>query len=190
MVTSRALYLGFLALLAVERLFELRLSRRNAAAASARGGVEVGQGHFRVMAVLHTAFLACCALEVFVLGRAFPGALGFVALLAALCAQALRYWAIATLRERWNVRVIVVPGDAPVTSGPYRFVRHPNYAAVVLELLAVPLIHGAFWTAALFSCANAALLAVRIRAEERALGGDWARAFAGLPRLLPGAFRG
>ncbi|GAC1595005.1 MAG: hypothetical protein NVS4B10_03180 [Myxococcales bacterium] len=88
------------------------------------------------------------------------------------------------------MRVIVVPGEPPVTGGPYRFVRHPNYAAVVLELAAVPLIHGAFWTAALFSCANAALLAVRIRAEERALGGDWARAFADRPRLLPGAYRG
>jgi len=190
MVTSRALYFAFLALLGLERLFELRLSRRNAAAAFARGGVEVGKRHFRVMAALHMAFLASCALEVVVLGRAFPGALGFAALLAALCAQALRYWAIATLGRRWNVRVIVVPGEAPVTSGPYRFVRHPNYAAVILEMAAVPLIHGAFWTAALFSCANAAVIAVRIRAEERALGGAWARAFAGLPRLVPGAFRG
>jgi methyltransferase len=190
MVTSRALYFGFLAVLALERLFELRLSRRNAAAAFARGGTEVGKLHFRVMAALHAAFLVSCALEVVVLGRAFPGALGFAALAAALCAQGLRYWAIATLGQRWNVRVIVVPGEAPVTSGPYRFVRHPNYAAVILEMAAVPLIHGAFWTAALFSCANAAVLAVRIRAEERALGGAWERAFASLPRFVPGAFRG
>lgn len=190
MVTSRALYLAFLALFGLERLYELRLSRRNARAAFARGGVEVGRRHFRVMAALHLAFLACCALEVVWLGRAFPGALGFAALLAALCAQALRYWAIATLGRRWNVRVIVVPGEAPVTSGPYRFMRHPNYAAVILEMAAVPLIHGAFWTAALFSCANAAVIAVRIRAEERALGAAWSRAFADLPRLVPGVFRG
>jgi methyltransferase len=190
MVTSRALYLGFLALLALERLFELRLSRHNVRAALARGGIEVGARHFRAMAALHTAFLASCALEVTLLGRPFPGAAGFAALATALLAQALRYWAIGALKERWSVRVIAVPGDAPVTSGPYRFVRHPNYVAVALEMISVPLVHGAFLTAAVFSLANAVLLAIRIPAEERALGEAWARAFQGKPRFLPGGLRG
>lgn len=162
-------WLAFLALLALERVFELWLSRRNARAAFARGGVESGAGHFPVMAAVHTLFLLSCAVEGSL--RPFPGALGWAALGGALVAQALRYWAIATLGARWNVRVIVVPGEPLVSSGPYRFVRHPNYAAVCLELLSVPLIHGAWVTATVFSLANAALLAVRIPAEERALHG-------------------
>jgi methyltransferase len=103
----------------------------------------------------------------------------------ALGAQALRWWAIATLGGRWNTRVIVVPGAAPVTGGPYRFLRHPNYLALVLEMLAVPLTHGAWLTALVFFALNAALLAVRIPAEERALGRPYAEAFEGYSPLLP-----
>lgn len=179
------LYLALLALLAAERLVELALSRRNARRAFARGGVEVGQGHFRPMAALHTLFLAACAAEVFLLDRPFPGAAGWVALGGAVAAQALRYWAIGTLGDRWNVRVICVPGEAPITSGPYRWVRHPNYVAVVLELLCVPLIHGAWLTALLFGAANLAVLRQRIRVEEEALGAAWQAAFAALPRFVP-----
>jgi methyltransferase len=185
MVTSRALYSSFLLLLAAERLFELWLSRKHARLAFARGAVEVGQRHFRAMSILHTSFLFSCAAEVWLLGRSFPGALGWTALGAALLAQALRYWAIATLGARWNVRVIVVPGDPPITNGPYRFLRHPNYLAVVIEMLAVPLLHGAWLTAAAFSLGNALLLRVRIRAEESALGPLYQAAFAERPRLLP-----
>ncbi len=182
---SQWLFVAFIALLAAERLFELGLSRRNAARAIARGGVEVGQAHFRVMALLHTLFLFACLAEVVLLERPFPGAVGFVALGAALASQALRYWAISTLGDRWNVRILFVPGDPPVTRGPYRFLRHPNYLAVVAELLVVPLIHGAWITAVVFSLANALLLVVRIRAEERALGALYASAFADRPRFVP-----
>ena len=184
-MTERA-YLAFLLLLSAERVFELWLSRRNARAALARGGVEVGQGHYRVMAALHTAFLLSCALEVVLLRRPFPGALGWAALAVAVGAQALRYWAIATLGPRWNTRVIVIPEAPPVVAGPYRWVRHPNYVSVIAEIALVPLIHGAWLTALAFSIANAALLTVRIRAEERALGGAYAVAFAGRPRFIPG----
>jgi methyltransferase len=184
-VTTRA-YLAFLVLLALERVLELWISRRNARASFARGGVEVGRGHYRVMAALHTAFLLSCAVEVVGLGRPFPGAPGWAALAGALAAQGLRYWAIATLGERWNTRVIVVPSEPPVVSGPYRWVRHPNYIAVIAEIALVPLVHGAWLTALAFSIANAALLTVRIRAEERALGGAYAVAFAGRPRFIPG----
>jgi methyltransferase len=186
MVTSARAYLGLLALLSCERVIELLLSRRNARRAFARGGREHGRGHFPAMALLHAAFLCSCALEVILLRRAFPGIAGFIALGALAAAQALRYWAIASLGDRWNVRVIVVPGDEPVVSGPYRFVRHPNYLAVAVEMLAIPLVHGALFTAAVFSAANAALLRVRIRAEEEALGASWERAFTGRPRFIPG----
>lgn len=185
-MTERA-YLAFLVLLAAERLYELRLSRRNARASMARGGVEVGRAHYRVMTALHTAFLLCCALEVVALRRPFPGVPGALALVGVLASQGLRYWAIAALGQRWNTRIIFVPGEAPVVSGPYRWVRHPNYVAVIAEIALVPLVHGAWLTAVAFSIANAALLAVRIRAEERALGGSYAVAFAGRPRFIPGS---
>jgi len=183
MVTSRDAYLWFLALVGLERLFELWLSRRNAARAFARGGRESGGGHFPMIAATQAAFLASCALESGF--RVFPGALGWMALAVALAAQALRYWAIASLGDRWNVRVIVVPGEEPVQRGPYRWVRHPNYTAVALEIVAVPLVFGCWATAVVFSAAYAVLLPVRIRTEEAALGVPWARAFAGRPRFLP-----
>jgi methyltransferase len=170
MVTSAQAYLGLVALVACQRIAELRLSRGNAGKAFARGGIEYGRGHFPAMAVLHGAFLASCALEVVFLRRPFPGTLGWSALSAFLLAQGLRYWAIASLGDRWNVRVIVVPGDVPVARGPYRFLRHPNYLAVAVEMAALPLVHGAFLTAIVFSTLNAALLRLRIRTEEVALG--------------------
>jgi methyltransferase len=186
MVTStQALFLGFMALLVAERLVELVLSKRNADRAFARGGVETGQAHYRVMVVFHTLFLVACVAEVLLLQPAFPGGWGWAALGGAVVAQGLRYWAIATLGDRWNSRIIVVPGLAPVTGGPYRFLRHPNYVAVVLELASVPLIHGAWRTALFFSVGNAALLFVRIRAEEAALGELYAREFAHRPRFIP-----
>jgi len=163
-------YLVFLGLVGIERLAELCLSRRNARIAFARGGVETGAAHFTVMAAVHAAFLPACAAEVLFLHRAFPGALGFAALAVALAAQALRWWAISSLGWRWNVRIITVPGEPLIAQGPYRFLRHPNYAAVIAEMLTVPLVHGAWLCALTFSALNAALLAVRIPLEERALG--------------------
>lgn len=185
MVTWRALYLGFLALLAAERIGELALSRRNARRAFARGAVEVGQGHYRVMAAFHTLFLLACGAQAALWERA-AGPLEWAALGGAVAAQALRYWAIATLGDRWNVRIIVLPGAAPVVGGPYRWVRHPNYVAVAMEMVCVPLVYGEWATALAFSLGNALLMVVRIRAEEGALGRAYVEAFAATPRFLPG----
>lgn len=166
---SRLLYTLLVAGVAVQRLFELRLARRHQRALLARGGVEAAARHYPAMVLLHAAFLAACPLEVWGLHRPFrPGlAAAMAALLAA--AQVLRYWAIATLGERWTTRIVCLPGAAPITGGPYRFLRHPNYLAVAVEIAALPLLHGAWLTAAVFSAANAMLLAVRIREEEAAL---------------------
>lgn len=187
MVTTQTAYLVLLGLLALERGFELWLSRRNAALAFARGGIEVGREHFGWMRLLHTSFFVACALEVLLLHRVFDARLGIPMLLLAGAAQGLRYCAIRTLGACWNVRVIVVPGATVVTSGPYRWLRHPNYAAVVVEGLAIPLIHGAWLTALGFSLANAWLLRTRIRVEERALADycDPEEQLVGRPRLLP-----
>lgn len=163
-------YLALLAATAVERLAELVVSTRNARWAFARGGVEHGRGHFPPMVVLHSALLLGCALEVTLADRPFLPWLGWPALAAALGCQALRWWCIASLGPRWNTRVIVVPGLPLVTRGPYRWLRHPNYVAVVLEGVALPLVHTAWLTAVVFSLLNAwLLLGARIPTEERAL---------------------
>jgi len=182
------LYLGLLGLVTLERMAELVLSDRNARAALARGGVEHGQGHYPAMVLLHTAFLLACALEALLLPAPPPPA-ALLAVGGVALAQALRWWSVATLGSRWNTRIIVVPGEAPVTGGPYRWLRHPNYLAVTLELAALPLAYGSWRAALLFSAANAAILWVRIRAEERALGAPWERAFDGKPRFVPGGRR-
>ena len=178
-------YLIFLVLIGGERIAELLLSRRNARIARARGGAESGAGQFRWMAAVHALFLPCCAAEVLLLGAAFPGVLGWICAAGALCAQGLRWWAISALGWRWNVRVIVVPGETFVRRGPYRFLRHPNYVAVVAEMLLIPLAHGAWISAAVFSTLNGLLLRARIRTEEKALGPAWEREFAGVPRFIP-----
>jgi methyltransferase len=185
MVTLTA-YTGLLVLVALERLYELRLSNRHARALMSRGAVELGAGHYPVMVALHTGFLLACLVEPWASARTFQPWLGGAALTLVLGAQGLRYWAIRTLGERWNTRIIVLRGAAPVTGGPYRWLRHPNYVAVVVEGLALPLVHGAYWTAGLFTVANAALLWVRIRAEEQALGPTWEEAFSTHPRFIPG----
>lgn len=153
----------------LERLAELTVATRNAKWSFARGGVESGRGHWPFMVSLHTALLLACILEVLLLHRPFLPALGWTCLAVALAAQALRWWCIATLGRQWNTRVIVVPGLDRVAGGPYRWLRHPNYLAVVAEGVALPLVHTAWLTALLFTAANLPLLAVRLRSEERAL---------------------
>jgi methyltransferase len=122
------------------------------------------------MVLLHTAFLIACPLEVFLFNRNFVSWLGIPALLLCIATQALRWWVIQTLGWRWNTRVIVVPGLAPVGEGPFRYLNHPNYLAVVVELLMLPLVHSAWMTALLFSILNLLLLLkFRIPVEDRAL---------------------
>lgn len=179
-MTSRQLYLLLVLAVALERLVELVLARRNAARLRARGGHEAGVGHYPVMVALHTGFLVACAVEVTLAERPFHAAVGVPMLVLVVAAMALRYWVVATLGDRWTTRVIVVPGEPVVVGGPYRWLRHPNYLAVVVEIVALPLVHGAWLTALVFSAANALLLTVRIRVEEQALGesSDYRERFA------------
>ena len=121
------------------------------------------------MVVLHTGLLAGCLAEVWLADRPFLPWLGWPMLAVVLAAQALRWWCIATLGPQWNTRVVVVPGAGRISSGPYRFLAHPNYVAVVAEGLALPLVHTAWLTALVFTVLNALLLRVRIRSESGAL---------------------
>ena len=166
---SQALFTALVLAVGVERLAELVVSRRNAAWSAARGGVESGQGHFPAMVVLHTGLLVGALVEVWVADRPFLPWLGWLALALALASQGLRWWCILTLGPRWNTRVIVVPGLPLVTRGPYRWLSHPNYVAVVVEGVVLPLVHTAWVTAVVFTVLNAVLLTVRLRVENQAL---------------------
>ena len=166
---SEVLYTVLVAAVALERLAELVVSKRNAAWSFERGGVETGQRHYLVMVVLHTGLLVGALLEVWLLHPEFHPALGYPMLALVVASQALRWWCIATLGRRWNTRVIVVPGLPLVTGGPYRLTSHPNYVAVVVEGLALPLVYSAWITAVVFTACNAVLLTVRLRVENAAL---------------------
>jgi methyltransferase len=154
---------------AVERLAELVVAKRNLAWSRAHGGREFGARHYPVMVTLHTSLLAGCLVEVIALRRRFIPPLGWPMFAIVLAAQALRWWCIATLGKQWNTRVVVVPGATRVTNGPYRLLPHPNYVAVVAEGVALPLVHTAWITALTFSVCNAALLRTRIKVENAAL---------------------
>ena len=168
-MTSLAAFTVLIGLVGVERIAELVVSTRNAAWSRERGGVETGLGHFPFMVVLHIGLLVGALVEAWVRQPDVPSLLAWSMLALVIASQVLRWWCIGTLGRRWNTRVIVVPGMPPVTSGPYRLFRHPNYVAVVVEGVALPLVHAAWITAVVFTVLNAGLLAVRIRTENAAL---------------------
>lgn len=164
------MYYLLIGVIGIERLIELIVSKRNAQWAFAHGGKEVGRGHYPVMVTVHAALLVGCVVEVLVGHRPFIGWLGWPMLAVVAASQALRWWCVKTLGRRWNTLVIVLPQAPLVRKGPYRWLHHPNYVAVVAEGVALPLVHTAWLTAAVFTLVNALLLAVRIRVENAALG--------------------
>jgi methyltransferase len=186
---SETAYLAILTVIVAERFFELWLSRRNAERAFSRGGIESGQAHYKVLVILHVLFIASCALESLLHAPALPPSLEGLALVGAVGAQFLRYWAVLTLGDRWNTRIIVIPGQPPITAGAFRYVRHPNYLAVIVEIACLPMIRGLWITAIAFSLANAIILSVRISAEELAMGQTYAELFASHARFIPGSGR-
>jgi methyltransferase len=171
-----AFYLVLILAVAAERVAELVVSARNLAWARERSGREYGFGHYPFAVALHVGLLIACLVEA--AHRPFVPALGFTMLALVLMAQGLRWWCITVLGPRWNTRVVVVPGLALVAGGPYRWLRHPNYVAVVVEGVALPIVHTAWVTATVFTVVNAGWLWVRIRCENRAL----ARALSEPPR--------
>lgn len=170
-MVTRLLFLGFVAALGLQRLLELRLSKRNEQRMRLHGGREHAPEMYRWIVTLHAAWFAAMLLEVFLGRREFRPRLAALALSLFGAGQALRYSAIRTLGWRWSTRVMTVPGPAgaPVRGGIYRCIRHPNYLGVELEILAAPLVHSAWLTSAAFGTANLLLLYNRIRREEQAL---------------------
>jgi len=161
-----SVFYAVMLLVIAERLSELFIARRNTRRLLEKGGIEYGAGHYPAIVLLHAGWLV--ALLVLVPhGR--PPNWWFLGPFLAI--QPLRYWIIATLGERWTTRVIVLPGVAPVQTGPYRFIRHPNYCIVALEILLLPLAFDAWLVGLVFTIANAAVLKHRISVEEMAIMG-------------------
>ncbi|MFJ7043667.1 isoprenylcysteine carboxyl methyltransferase family protein [Streptomyces sp. NPDC101112] len=168
-MSSEVLFTVLVLAVGLERVAELVVSRRNAALSFARGGVEAGRGHYPFMVVLHTGLLVGALVEVWLRRPDTVAVLAWTMLAVVAASQALRWWCINTLGRQWNTRVIVVPGAVRVADGPYRWIPHPNYVAVVAEGLALPLVHSAWVTAIAFTTLNGFLLATRIRTEDAAL---------------------
>lgn len=154
---------------AAQRLWEVRKSAQHEARLRAAGAVEHAPEQMRWMRLVHAGWLLAAPLEVWLLDRPFLPALAIAASLVFFAGQLLRFAAMRALGERWTVRILTLPHAPPVTSGIFRHLRHPNYLGVILELAALPLLHGAWITAITFSVANGLLLWRRIRAEEAAL---------------------
>jgi methyltransferase len=164
-IAGLGFYLGALVVL---RLHELRVSARNARLLRAEGAVESGRDHYPLLLAVHVLYPIALLVEVLALGARPPA--WWPALVAVLVmAQIVRVWSMRALGVHWTTRVLVVPGAPRVRSGPYLFLSHPNYAAVVAELIAGPLIFGAWRTAIVISALNAVALTIRIRSENRAL---------------------
>ncbi|WNC12634.1 isoprenylcysteine carboxylmethyltransferase family protein [Brevibacillus brevis] len=153
----------------LQRWGELLLAARNARIIRSLGGYEIGSGHYKFIVALHLLFFVSLVFEVVNGPRLLPvwWPYPFSCFVAA---QLLRYWCIWSLGPRWNTRILILPGSPPVARGPYRFLRHPNYLVVAVELFALPITFGAVLTAVMFTVLNGwMLLRVRIPAEERAV---------------------
>ena len=155
--------IALLAFVTFQRLIELPVARRNTARLLAAGGHEVAPGHDPLLVALHAAWLV----SLWWLAPLHPISLPFLALFFVI--ELCRIWVLRTLGPRWTTRIIVVPGEKLVARGPYRFINHPNYLVVIAEIAVLPLVFGLWQLALLFSLLNAAVLTIRIRAENRAL---------------------
>ena len=154
--------IGFIVL---QRLAELALAARNGRRLRARGAVEAGAGHYPLLVALHAGWLVAMLIAIPADAAAHLPLIGVFAVL-----QIARIWVIASLGARWTTRILVLPGEPLIARGPYRWLRHPNYAIVCAEIAVVPLIFGAWKIALVFSALNLGLVGYRIRIEDTALG--------------------
>ena len=179
------MFTALITFLVAERLSELVISEKNRRWALGHGGIETGRVQYPVIVILHVLFFVSLVLEHRYLMKGWnilwPFWLGIL-----IISQLLRAWSTLTLGRFWNTRIIVIPGARPVLNGPYKFIRHPNYVAVAIEILVIPVLCGAYLTAAVFSFLNAIALYWRIREEERALDLLDGGALHRLPRFIPG----
>ena len=157
-----------LSIVIVQRLLELVIAKRNEKNMRAQGAYEVGASHYPLMILLHVSFFISLLVEVTTFNLT-PSPLFLVFLILFLCVQGLRVWCLTSLGSFWNTKIIILPGANVVTKGPYKYLRHPNYLVVSMEIALLPLMFEAYFTAICFTILNAMMLSVRIPTEERAL---------------------
>jgi methyltransferase len=188
--SSVILFLALLLAVAAMRIVELRISKRHQKDMKAQGASKAKDPIFPVMAMFHTALLISAAIEVVFQHRPFIPALAIPMIILFVVANIVRWWVIRTLGQHWNVEVMDSTKLGVITTGPFRYVRHPNYAAVFVEMIALPLIHTAWITAIAGAIIHIVVLSVRLSSEERVLfaNPDYAAAMSSKPRFLPGLF--
>ena len=157
-----------LSIVIIQRLLELVIAKRNEKNMRAQGAYEVGASHYPLMILLHVSFFISLLVEVTTFNLT-PSPLFLVFLIMFLCVQGLRVWCLTSLGSFWNTKIIILPGAHVVTKGPYKYLRHPNYLVVSMEIALLPLMFEAYFTAICFTILNAMMLSVRIPTEERAL---------------------
>ena len=172
--------------LIVQRVTELFISRKNEKWMMNRGGIEHGKAHYPYIVLLHILFLVSFFIEVQVFQRELTE-IWFVIFPILFLTQIMRYWAVLSLGNYWNTKIMIVPGDVVISRGPYKFVKHPNYIVVAVELLFIPLLFNAYFTAILFTLMNVVMMTIRIPAEESALQTytNYQEVFPIKSRLLP-----
>ncbi|UOY93418.1 hypothetical protein MUG87_04650 [Ectobacillus sp. JY-23] len=161
-------FVVFFIFIVLQRVGELVIAKKNERHMKERGALEFGQAHYTYMVLMHVSFLLCTVTEVIWLHKS-PSRLWPMLLCIFIITQILRIWAISSLGVYWNTKIIVLPGATVVKKGPYRFIRHPNYLVVIVEILVIPLLFQAYITTFLFTALNIAMLRVRIKEEEKAL---------------------
>ena len=153
----------------IERVVELAVSKRNLAWSKDHGGIEFSFGHYPFMVFLHTGLLVGSLVEIYISKPKLIPGLAWSMFVLVIASQILRWWCVTTLGKRWNTRIVIVPNLARITAGPYKYLVHPNYVAVVIEGFALPMVGFSWITATIFMALNIPLLVVRIRAENKAL---------------------
>lgn len=184
---SKYIFVGIVAAVIVQRLFELRIGKKNEQYLLAQGAKKHRDNLLGAVKVLQTTWFIAAIAEVWYFDRPFILPLAVVAISAVLAGQVLRYLSMQALGRRWTLPIITLPDTPVVDEGIYRYLRHPNWLGVILEIAALPLIHGAYLTAIIFSVANAWVMSQRIKTEEEALGenSNSNLVFAKVPRFMP-----
>ncbi|KSU85628.1 MULTISPECIES: isoprenylcysteine carboxyl methyltransferase family protein [Fictibacillus] len=177
----------FFAVLVIQRLAELLIARKNEKYLLSKGAFEAGREHYKWMVGIHTCFFISFLVEVLLFNKQ-PAFWWWIPFSLFLLAQCARVWCISSLGHFWNTKIIILPGAHVVAKGPYKYIRHPNYVIVTLEIITIPLVFQAYFTMVLFLILNAVILSVRIPEEEKALqkATNYNAHFEGKHRFLPG----
>lgn len=162
----------FVMIVITQRIIELKIAKRNEQWILKQGGYEVGKEHYKFIVTLHVFFFVSLLVEVTIAQPPFA-AWVIIPFVFFMVAQFGRIWVITTLGHFWNTRIFILPNAKLVTTGPYRYMKHPNYFVVMIEIASLPLIFQAYWTAMIFSILNLSVLSYRIHIENKALSSGY-----------------